>query len=252
MTRPYIMVAPNGARRGRADHPALPVTTEQIVATAASCRAAGADALHLHVRDEDGLHSLDAGRYAETLAAISDRVPDLRVQITTEAAGIFDVPAQLECLSQVKPSWASISVREIAREPELAPRVYGICDEQGTEVQHILYDTEDIALLRDWQARGIVRQDQRAVLFVLGRYAAGQVSFPGNLYPFRDAMPEARDWMVCAFGPQEHACLLEAARLGGGLRVGFENSLTDHCNRPHPDNAASVAALRSLLERQLS
>lgn len=252
MTRPYIMVAPNGARRGRADHPALPVTTEEIVATAASCRAAGADALHLHVRDGDGLHSLDAGRYAETLAAISECVPDVRVQITTEAAGIFDVPAQLECLSQVKSSWASISVREIAREPELAPRVYGICDEQGTEVQHILYDTEDIALLRDWQARGIVRTGQEAVLFVLGRYAAGQVSFPGNLHPFRDAMPEARDWMVCAFGPQEHACLLEAARLGGALRVGFENSLTDHCNRPHPDNAASVAALRSLLERQFS
>ncbi|MFC6761767.1 hypothetical protein ACFQFQ_23470 [Sulfitobacter porphyrae] len=34
--------------------------------------------------------------------------------------------------------------------------------------------------------------------------------------------------------------------------MGFENSLTDHCNHPHPDNAASVAALRSLLENHLS
>ncbi len=252
MTRPYIMVAPNGARRGRADHPALPVTTEQIVATAAACHIAGADALHLHVRDDDGLHSLDAGRYAETLAAISERVPGLRLQITTEAAGIFDVASQLDCLSGVKPDWASISVREIARDPELAPQVYGRCEDQGTEVQHILYDREDIALLQDWQARGIVRPGQTAVLFVLGRYAPGQVSVPENLLPFRDAMPGVQTWMVCAFGPQEHACLLEAARQGADLRVGFENSLADQSNRLHPDNAASVAALRSLLERHLS
>ena len=39
---------------------------------------------------------------------------------------------------------------------------------------------------------------------------------------------------------------------GGHLRVGFENSLTDSRDRPHADNAASVAALRSQLERHLS
>lgn len=245
------MVAPNGARRDRADHPALPVTTDQIVTTAAACAAAGADALHLHVRDDEGRHSLDPGRYRETLTEISATTPGLRLQITTEAAGVFDVPEQLSCLQGVRPDWASISVREIARDPDSASKVYATCAEQGTEVQHILYDTDDIVLLKDWQRTGVVRPGQDAVLFVLGRYAPGQASFPGNLHPFRDALPEARDWMVCAFGPQEHACLLAAARDGGSLRVGFENSLTDHCNRRHPDNAASVAALRSLLESHL-
>lgn len=252
MTRPFIMVAPNGARRGRADHPALPATTDQIVATSVACHAAGADALHLHVRDDEGRHSLDAGRYRETLAEIAAAAPDLRLQITTEAAGIFEVPQQLACLQDLQPEWASIAVREIARDPDLAPKVYATCADQGTEVQHILYDTEDVALLKDWQRSGVVQPGQDAVLFVLGRYAPGQVSFPGNLHPFRDALPEAADWMLCAFGPQEHACLLAAAREGGALRVGFENSLTDHCSRPHPDNAASVAALRTLLESHLS
>ncbi|MBT9386998.1 3-keto-5-aminohexanoate cleavage protein [Pseudooceanicola sp. CBS1P-1] len=248
MGLPMIMVAPNGARRGRADHPALPVTTGQIADTAVACAAAGADALHLHVRDAEGGHSLDAGRYREALAELASRVPGLRVQITTEAAGIFDVATQLRCLREVQPRWASISVREVARDPDLAPQVYASCAAQGTEVQHILYDAGDIAQLKDWQARGIVRPEQEAVLFVLGRYAPGQVSFPGNLAPFRERLPGVRNWMVCAFGPQEHACLLEAARQGGALRVGFENSLSDHCNRPHPDNAASVRALRTLLE----
>jgi len=252
MTRPFLMVAPNGARRSRADHPAVPVTTDQIAANALACATAGADALHLHVRDDDGRHSLDAGRYREALAEIAARAPALRLQIATEAGGIFDVADQLACLKAVKPGWASISVREIARDPALAAQVYGTCADLGTEVQHILYDTDDIALLNRWQAEGKVRPDQTAVIFVLGRYTPGQASSPDDLQPFRDAMPKAAGWMVCAFGSQEHACLLAAARAGGALRVGFENSLNDHCNRPHPDNAASVAALRSLLENHLS
>lgn len=246
------MVAPNGARRDRSDHSSLPVTTEQIVETAAACFAAGANALHLHVRDGQGGHSLDAGHYNETLAELAGAVPALRVQITTEAAGVFDVASQLACLRGVNPEWASISVREIARDPALAPKVYGVCADQGTKVQHILYDVDDVALLKAWQTEGIVQEGQSSVLFVLGRYSEGQVSDPADLRPFRDAMPDTNDWMICAFGPQEHACLLAAAHDGGSLRVGFENSLTDSNGNTYLDNAASVAALRATLERHPS
>ena len=47
------MVAPNGARRTIADHPAIPITIEQIVTTAASCYEAGAGAMHFVVRDNE-------------------------------------------------------------------------------------------------------------------------------------------------------------------------------------------------------
>lgn len=244
------MVAPNGARRGRGDHPALPVTCDQIAQTAAACFHAGADALHLHVRDGQGGHSLDAGLYREAMAEIAALVPQMPIQITTEAAGIFDVAAQLACLRDLRPGWASISVREIARAPELVGQVYGLCADQGTRVQHILYDTADIAQMTAWRQAGLIRPDQDELLFVLGRYSDGQQSSPADLAPFRAALPDARNWMVCAFGDQEHACLAAAAAQGGRLRVGFENSLTGADGVPHSDNAASVAALRSLLERQ--
>lgn len=244
---PFIMVAPNGARRTRKDHPALPVTMEQIVESARHCHAAGADGLHLHVRDATGRHSLDAGRYRETLSELDSAVPGLIVQITTEAGGIFDVAEQLACLEAVAPAWASVSVREMARSPELTARVYATCADQGTRVQHILYDVDDIAMLQEWQACGVVHHDQTEMIFVLGRYAAGQVSSPSDLLPFLDARPREASWMACAFGPSEHSCLIEAARQGGSVRVGFENSLTDEDGTPWADNAASVAALRRAL-----
>lgn len=248
MTRPYILSAPNGARRTHADHPALPVTLDEIVSTASACQAAGADGLHLHVRDDSGAHSLDPGRYRDTIAALAETLPELDLQITTEAAGVFDVPAQLACLKEVAPAWASVSIREVAREPKLADRLYGLCADQGTRVQHILYDGQDSDLLDNWLANGTVRKDQVDRLLVLGRYATGQVSRPSDLDQFlTNGIPQT-PWMICAFGPHEHACLARAARLGGDVRVGFENGLTDETGTPWKDNAASVAALRSRLK----
>jgi uncharacterized protein (DUF849 family) len=49
-----LAVAPNGARKTKADHPALPMTPEEIAMTAAACHEAGAAMIHLHVRDPDG------------------------------------------------------------------------------------------------------------------------------------------------------------------------------------------------------
>lgn len=247
MTKPFIMVAPNGARRGKADHAALPMTVDEMVATARACQSAGADGLHLHVRDDAGVHSLDVGRYSETLAAVAAVAPGLLVQITTESAGIFDVPAQLACLEGLRLAWASISIREIARDADLAPRIYAVCADAGTRVQHIAYDSADLDLLRDWQDQGIVRAGQSDVLCVLGRYTAGQVSAPSDLDPFMANLPATGSRMICAFGAEEHTCLVAAARCGFDLRVGFENSLTNANGLPHLDNAASVAALITAL-----
>lgn len=247
MLKPFIMVAPTGARRTKSDHAALPMTMDEIVKTAISCHASGAEALHLHVRDDDGRHSLDAGRYLETIAELDRVLPNMPVQITTEAGGIFDVSAQLRCLQAVKPKWASISVREIDRSPELAGAIYGACADADTKVQHILYGPDDVSLYMQRRADGIIQQHQADVICVLGRYSKNQTSRPEDLQPFLTAEHEADSWMVCAFGPFEHACLVDAAQRGGALRVGFENSITDEDGHLHKDNAASVSSLRQRL-----
>ncbi|MEX0347895.1 MAG: 3-keto-5-aminohexanoate cleavage protein [Paracoccaceae bacterium] len=249
MTRPRIMVAPNGARRSKADHAALPLTLEDIQQTARSCHAAGADALHLHVRDSSGSHSLDAGLYRETLAALCD-IAGLELQITTEAAGRYDPEAQFACLKDLAPSWASISVREINRNREIAVQLYALCAEQGTRVQHIVYDADDLALLRDWRSVGIVRPEQNEVICVLGAYAPAR---PGHRKELAALLPKLAGlrFSLCAFGPQEQECLIAAARSGAEyLRVGFENNLQAPDGTVWRDNAAAVAALRAELERE--
>ncbi|MBY6139700.1 3-keto-5-aminohexanoate cleavage protein [Leisingera daeponensis] len=238
-----LMVAPNGARRTRADHPQLPVTPEQTAQAAAACFSGGARALHLHVRDAEGHHSLDAGRYREALDAVRESAPAMAVQITTESAGLYNVEDQLTCLDKLRPAAASVSVREMARDAELAARAYALCAEAGTEVQHILYGPDCIAQLCAWYQDGTVPGVMRDAIFVLGTYSPPVLAKPRGLAAFRDAAADMRlNWTVCAFGRHERACLLAAIATGGDARIGFENNIETPEGGLLADNAASVAA----------
>lgn len=241
------MVAPTGARRSKADHPALPVTLPEILDTASACHAAGAQGFHLHIRDKAGAHSLDAGHYAEAIATLNASLPNMAIQITTESAGIFDVSAQVACIETLRPEWASVSIREMSRDSVAGARLYAIAAAHGTRIQHILYTAQDAALLHYWRSEKIVRADQTDVIIVLGRYADGPAADPAQIAPFLTHLAPDTQWMLCAFDQAEHACLREAARLGGALRVGFENSIIAPDGTPWPDNAASVSALFSAL-----
>lgn len=243
---PHLMVAPNGATKTKADHPALPITLREIVACAVACHAAGADGLHAHVRDADGQHVLDAGLYAELLDELRHQVPQMQVQITTEAVGRYSPAAQRALVEGLRPVSVSIALREIMAEQDTAVtrRFFAFCREAEIAVQHILYDSVDVATFGALQAEGIIpRATGTQVLHVLGRYAADQRSVPRDLdAPLRvqDTLEVAPDWAVCAFGPQEAACLLAAQRMGGKARIGFENNLLQPDGQPAFDNAAQV------------
>lgn len=254
-TLPRIMLAPNGARLTTADHPALPVTNPQVVQAALDAQAAGADGLHAHVRDADQRHVLDAGLYAELLAELAVKAPGLYVQVTTEAVGRYTPAQQRALVETLRPAAVSIALREIMadRETDLNRRFFAGCAEAGCHVQHILYDVDDIRRLGDLVASGVIPRDRLAALIVLGRYAEGQRSSPADLHEpalaLRDLLPGV-DWAVCAFGPAETDCLVEARRLGGKARIGFENNRLNRDGRPAHDNAGRVAELVAELARQ--
>jgi uncharacterized protein (DUF849 family) len=243
-----VMVSPTGARLTKADHPALPMSLDEIVEATVASAKVGANALHLHVRDADGAHSIDAGLYREALAAIEAALPGFPVQVTTESAGRYTPADQLELLETLAPKWASISLAEVARDPDIARRVYDLCRANETEVQHIIYGEEDAELLRNWQAEGVLGNDE-SVILVLGRYAEKQLAQVSELEPLLSHLPQVGRWMLCAFGATEHACLTRASELGGDVRVGFENSITREDGQVWPTVADSVAALTKRIGR---
>lgn len=242
-----IAVAPNGGRLTKADHPAFPVEPSELAATASACRDAGAAMIHLHVRDRDGLHLLDAEAYREATDAVRAAVGDgLVVQITSEALGIYSPAEQMDVVRSVHPEAVSLALRELApdeaAEAEFATFLAWLSQERIVP-QIILYEPGEARRLDDMARRGLIPFESIPVLFVLGRYVPGQQSAPDDVLPFlAPDMPRFASWMLCAFGLRETACVTAAALLGGNARVGFENNLFLPDGRRAADNAALVEA----------
>lgn len=259
VTRPIaIAVAPNGARKTHADHPALPITPDELAACARQCVDAGAAMLHLHVRRPDGTHSLEPEDYRPAIAAVQRAVGDaLVIQITTEAVGIYTPEQQMASVRALQPEAISAALRELAPEAAheaQAARFFGELAAARTAIQYILYSADDVVRYRDLRARDVLPDTPHWVLFVLGRYSAGQRSDPSDLLPFLQAWADGGDitadvpWAMCAFGPREAECALSAALLGGHARLGFENNMALPDGSTAPDNAALVTNLRRHLD----
>ncbi|SOC82322.1 Uncharacterized conserved protein, DUF849 family [Ensifer adhaerens] len=225
-----ITVAPNGGRKTKADHPALPMTAAELADCAEACLSASASMIHLHVRDDQGRHVLDAGLYRAAIDAIRSRVGDrMVIQITTEALGVYTPEEQVALVRAVRPEAVSLALRELAPTPEYERALENLLIWMRKErvlPQIILYDREDQERLADLLARGVIPADDIDVLYVLGRYTASQQSEPADLLPF--LVPGGHrfsSWSTCAFGMQEAACVTASALLGGHIRIGFENNM---------------------------
>ena len=252
---PLLMVAPNGARRGKADHPKLPITLEETIDTAVACRNAGADGLHLHVRDKNGNHSLDTGLYREAIAALEQAVPEMFLQVTSEAAGHYSAQEQQDMVRALRPQSVSVALREMIREPsdeQDARAFYAWADNEGVVIHNIAYTPNELAWVLDCIDRGVIPGKHHQLQLVLGSYAGTEPSRPADLAEFLVQLQTREDdlifdWMLCAFGAAESSCLVHAVEQGGKARVGFENSLWNADGSLAKDNAERVAEVRAAL-----
>jgi uncharacterized protein (DUF849 family) len=239
-----VAVAPNGARRTRVDHPALPVTTEELLETAWACYDAGASMIHFHVRDEQGRHSLSASLYRPALKLLTKELGDkLLLQVSSEAAGIYSSTEQITHMEELAPSCLSIGVRELFSEEknyEAGRRFLERLHGAGVLIQYILYSPLEVTWYEQLCHQGVIPGSNHVLLFVLGSYAAPD-SITDPLDAYVAALQIPANWMACGFGRVEADIAKQAAELGGHVRVGFENNLFLPDGRMAESNADLVA-----------
>ncbi len=245
MSVPFIiMSAPNGARRNKDDHKALPITPAELADCAENIAEAGASMLHLHVRDETGRHSLEPARYRSAIDAVRDRVGDrLVIQVTTEACGIYTPAEQMATIRELKPEAVSLALKELCPDDDseiTAASFFSWLNEERVMPQYILYDVDDVARFTDLRGRGVIPDASPFVLLVLGRYSDSLTGDPGQITACIEGLQQDVSWMVCCFGETESKAVAEAARLHGHARVGFENNLLLPDGSVAPDNASLV------------
>lgn len=243
----FIAVAPNGARHQKRDHSNLPVTPSELANTAAECAEAGASMIHLHVRDENGKHSLEPAHYRAAIREVRAAVGDaLLIQVTSEAAGVYTAADQIRLIGELAPAGLSIAVRELFTAPlEAAANFVQNLWQQGVLLQYILYDSDDVRRYQHLVSEGLIPGRNHLVLLVFGRSSNADVNHLRSMVALLDS---ATPWMACAFGQAGFDILGEALASGGHVRIGFENGWSLPDGSTAHNNAALVKSIATIAQ----
>lgn len=252
-----ITVAPTGAELAKADHPALPTTLDELVATARDCAAAGAGMIHVHLRDEQDRSCLDVGKLKEAVAAIRAET-DLLVQLST-GGGVHDSFEQRLAVLDAEPDSCSLTCGTVNFGDEVFanpwPFIVALhqrAQERGVVSEFELFDLGHVATLHRLldtygpPATGRVHAD-----LVMG-VPGGMPGTAQALVAVVQALPPGATFSATGVGRTALPVAFAALAAGGHLRVGLEDTVTFARGRPVRDNAELVeraAALADLAQR---
>jgi len=246
-----ITVAPTGAESAKADVPALPVSVDEVVATARDCRAVGAGVIHLHVRDAETRPTLDLPRVREVVAAVREAT-DLVVQLSTGGAVTDPFDARLAVLD-AEPDAASLTLgtvnfgRDVFANPwDLIVELHTQMQQRGIVPEYEVFDLGQLATLtRLLDRHGPPFGGHVHVDLVMG-VPGGMPGTAQALTACLAALPEGATFAATGVGRTSLPVMLAALSAGGHLRVGMEDTLTYAPGEAVRDNAQLVARAAGL------
>jgi uncharacterized protein (DUF849 family) len=246
-----ITLACTGAESAKADVPALPVTVEEVAASARDGQAVGAAVLHLHVRDADTRPTLDLPRVREVVAAVRES-SDLVVQLSTGGAVTDPAGARLAVLD-AEPDAASLSLgtvnfgRDVFSNPwDLITELHTQMQQRGIVPEYEAFDLGHLATLtRLLDNYGPPAGGHVHVDLVMG-VPGGMPGTTAALAACLPALPPGSTFAATGVGRTSLPVMLAALSAGGHLRVGMEDTLTYAPGEPVRDNTQLVARAAGL------
>src|SRR4051794_13666920 len=231
--------------------PALPVTVEEVVATARDCQALGAAVLHLHVRGTDTRPTLDLPPGREVVAAVREAT-DLVVQLSTGGAVTDPFDARLAVLD-AEPDAASLTLgtvnfgRDVFANPwDLIVELHTRMQERGIVPEYEVFDLGHLATLARLLDRyGLPHGGHVHVDLVMG-VPGGMPGTTAALAACLPFLPPGATFAATGVGRTSLPVMLAALSAGGHLRVGMEDTLTYAPGEPVRDNAQLVARAAGL------
>lgn len=145
-------------------------------------------------------------------------------------------------MKRLAPHCLSCGLREVVKGRNNCAVGYNFFSElhrAGVLVQYILYSPADVVWYETLCREGVIPGENNLLLFVLRRYGHnGEKNC--DLHSYGAALKQKAPWMACGFGKVEYVLTAQAAKLGGHVRLGFENNQHLPNGSTSPDNAALV------------
>ncbi|MFH9268517.1 3-keto-5-aminohexanoate cleavage protein [Streptomyces sp. NPDC017546] len=233
---------------GRSPH--VPVTPEQIAASAVEAAGAGAAVVHIHVRDpESGAPSRDPRLYREVVERIRETGTDVVINLTAGMGGdlVIDPEAPLRQLP------GTDLVSGLERLPHVEDLLPDICtldcgslnfgdgsnlyvstpdmlrtgakriQELGVRPELEIFDTGQLWFAKQLLAEGLL--DDPTVFQLCMGIPWGAPADPGVLQAMVNMLPPGAQWASFSLGRMQMPWAAQSILLGGHVRVGLEDNL---------------------------
>ena len=237
--KPYPKLIINAAITGivpaKEDTPNVPITPDEIARDAVTCTDLGACIVHIHARDHDGKPTYRKDVYADIISRRRSERPDLIICASTSGRVFQDPELRAEVLSLkggLRPDMASLTLgsfnfpKSISPNPPesiafLAKRM----TERGIKLELEIFEAGTvnyrIYLLRE----GVLPNDTPPYFnIILGSLGSARAN-AGSLSHIVESLPEGAVWSACGVGRFQLPITMLSIAMGGGARVGIEDSI---------------------------
>jgi len=227
-----ISAALTGAMTPKDVNPNIPLTPEEIAEDAYKCWQAGAAIVHLHMRDENGIGTMNKELFKKTIELIKAK-PDCDVVIncTTSGDNRASYEDRMAHLDYVKPEIASYDAGSFNWMPngifDNAPQFLeplGLkMKELGIKPEIEVFDSGFVNIANYYVKKEVLRAPLH-YQFVLGVLGGMEASVK-NLCYLKDMLPEGSTWSALGIGKHHLPIMYATLALGGHLRVGLEDNI---------------------------
>lgn len=277
-----ITCAVTGAVHTPSMSPALPITPEEITASAVEAHAAGASILHLHARDpRDGRPTPDPEVFMKFLPQIRDKT-DAIINITTGGSVQMTLEQRLAAPMRAKPELCSLNMgsmnfvfsqmaaahntwkhswekdfvlasddtifKNTYRDIEMILRDLG--EAHGTRFEFECYDVGHLYTLAHFVELGLAKTPLfiQMIFGIKGGIGADAAHLTHMKETADRLFGEDYQFSVFAAGRNQMPFATMSAAMGGNVRVGLEDSLYIGRGELASSNAQQVSKIREVLE----
>lgn len=246
MTKTIVTVATTGVFPTKEHNPAVPLTPKEIAEDVFECWQAGAAIAHLHMRDDQGRGTMNADRFAETVALVREKC-DIVLNLTTSGDPDADDDTRMAHLGRLRPELASFDAGTMnwahsavfMNHPKFLERLGRTMTENKIVPEIEIFDVGMIYNAQHYMKQGVIGAPGY-YQFVLGA-AGGMPATVDNLLFLRNLLPQGAAWSAFGIGAGHMPILLATLALGGNIRVGMEDNVFYAKNRLAKNNAEFVA-----------
>ncbi len=225
-----ITAALTGAVTPKEKNPNVPLTPQEIAEDAYACWQAGASVVHIHMRDDEGLGTMDADRFGETARLIREKC-DVVVNMTTSGDHRASDDERMIHIERYAPEMASFDAGSFnwmpagvfMNTPQFLQKLGTLMTEKDVKPEIEVFDSGMMDIANYYVAKGVIKAPLH-FQFVLG-VLGGMAGTVKNLVYLHDKLPEGATWSAFGVGKDHLPIMMAAIGMGGHVRVGLEDNI---------------------------